>query len=410
MDKQLILILKTYPKVSETFIMHEITQLIASGISPIIFSRMAPTDEPFNHKEADSHNLPVYYIPYSHPQGVDASYRLLYRCAHNYDYPKIRSLCVECYHRYKANKADYGIYCLYGALWILDHLDVTQITQYHIHSQFLDYPTEIAYYMNQISGVEYSISCHSKDLYTSPPENILRFVSCAKGIKTCTEYNAQYLRNLIGDKCPISMAYHGVNCEFFSRNSMIQSELRLLSVARMVRKKGYSFILKSLNMLKVRYPNFRYTIIGHGKLEDSIREQIHFLGLDNNVVIIQYAPQEVIRDYLMHTDIFINASVITHDGDRDGIPNSIAEAMSMEVPVVATDISGIPEIVRHLETGYLANMHDAGSLYNGLVYYIEFPDERKRIVRNARQFITEHFDSNKTFGRCLAFFGQMLKS
>lgn len=407
MNKQLVIILKTFPKLSETFILQEIIQLVRCGINPIIYSRAYPVDEPFTQSAINGVNLDVRYIPYATRDKDDSLYKVIWRLRKKYGLRTMIQMYREAKNRGKGQKKNKSRLCAYAALWILDNLNPEDPHSYHIHTQFLDYPTEIAYNIHRLSGIEYSISCHAKDIYTSPEVNIKEYIKNAVAVKTCTKYNANYLSELAGGGEKIHTVYHGINCNFFSRDA-IDNHLRLISVARLVEKKGYFTILKALNMLKSRYPNFIYTIIGHGDLQQEILKQISFLHLENHVIIIPYALQEVIRDYLRHSDIFINASIITKSGDRDGIPNSIAEAMAMGVPVVATDVSGISELVHHKETGYLAQTRDASSIYNGLVYYIENPNERERIARNGCKYVRDNFNKDKMFSQCKQFYSELL--
>lgn len=408
MNKQLIIILKTFPKLSETFIQQEIIQLISCGINPIIYSRAYPKNEPYSHPAINGLNLDVRYIPYATRNGKDSLFRIVHRLRKKYGLSKMIQLYREAMSSTDDMNKSKSRLCVYAALWILDNLNPQDPSSYHIHAQFLDYPTEIAYNIHRLSGIDYSISCHAKDIYTSPESDIKKFVENSTAIKTCTKYNAKYLNDYVNDTKKISTIYHGVDCNFFSQEPSC-NPIRLISVARLVEKKGYFTILKALYMLKSRYPNFIYTIIGHGELQQEIQKHISFLHLEKNVILIPYAVQEIIRDYLKQSDIFINASIVTKNGDRDGIPNSIAEAMSMGVPVIATDVSGINELIHHKETGYLAQTRDAASIYNGLVYYLEFPEERKRISRNACKFVQDNFNRDNLFIQCKQFYLERLK-
>lgn len=408
MQKTLVLILKAFPRISETFILQEVRQLEARGCPMVIFSRAFPEDEPFVQTAALGVKTAVHYIPYALPQGKDSVRQLLKRLAKKYDAKLMKETYMSAKALNKKDPENKSRHCVYAAMWILDQLNVACPDDYHVHAQFLDYPAEIAYYINKFSGIDYSISCHAKDIYTSPKADHIKFLSSAVALKTCTEYNSAYLKEETGMPEKIHTVFHGIDADFFSREA-ISGKIRLVSVARLVEKKGYFIMLKALDMLNKSYPNFQMTIIGHGKLDNEIREQIKFLNLQDKVIIIPYATREVVRDYLLHSDIFVNASIITKSGDRDGIPNSIAEAMSMELPVVASDISGIGELVKHLETGYLAQTRDAASLFQGISYYIENPEERKAVGKRARAFILEHFTAGHTFEDCMKFYESLLK-
>lgn len=405
--KKLVFILKAFPRISETFILQEILKLEKQGIPLVIFSRAYPEDEPFVQTAALGLKTSVHYIPYALPKGQDSVRQLLKRLKNRYDTRFMRDKYQEAKRIQKQNPENRSRHCVYAAMWILDQLQPASPEEYHVHAQFLDYPSEIAYYIHLFSGIGYSISSHAKDIYTSPKPDHIRFLTSATALKTCTEYNAAYLKEETGLIEKIHTVYHGVDAGFFSREAF-RGKIRLVSVARLVEKKGYFVMLKALDMLNKRYPDFQMTIIGHGKLDREIRDQIRFLHLEDKVVIIPYATREVVRDYLLHSDIFLNASIITKSGDRDGIPNSIAEAMSMELPVVASDISGIGEIVKHLDTGYLAKSRNAASLYDGLVYFIENPKEGIAVGKRARAYILKHFTVDGAFADCLSFYKSLL--
>jgi glycosyltransferase involved in cell wall biosynthesis len=407
-EKKLIILLKSFPKISETFILQELVLLSQRGFDPIIYARVKPKEETIVHslmkqlKIKDIRYLPLYSL----------KTRMIILCLFlktiiQFGTKVVWKIFMEGRRNAKNDIYKQSILCFYAAIWIIHDLKLCKGAKYHIHAQFLDYPTEIAWIINQLTGIEYSISSHAKDIYTTSKEDIQKYIYQATKIKTCTEYNRIYLSELVGDE-KVERIYHGVNCDFFSMQKL-QTKIRLLSVARLVEKKGFINILKALDILRIKYPDFIYTIIGHGELHNVIVDYIEFLDIKEHILIIPYATQEVVRDYLSISDVFINASLVTKNGDRDGIPNSVAEAMAMEIPVIATNISGITELVKHKETGYLAESNNAMSIYEGIMYYIENKDAKEMIIRNAFQLIQEHFSAQKVFERCELFYRSLLK-
>jgi glycosyltransferase involved in cell wall biosynthesis len=397
--------MKSFPKLSETFILQEIALLTKNGFEPVVYARVKPKEETITHAMMSELNINVRYFPvYSLKTRLKLLY-LFIKTMIQYETKTVWELFMYARKKSKIDIYKQSILCFYATLWVVHDLELNNRTgiNYHIHAQFLDYPTEIAYNIHQLTGIEYSISSHAKDIYTTTKEDIHKFVGAAVKIKTCTEYNRKYLSELLGNDTKIERIYHGINCNFFSKRNL-QSSIRLISVARLVEKKGFITILKALDILRIKYPNFIYTIIGHGELYGDIMRHISFLNLDKHIHIIPYAAQEVVRDYLSMSDIFINASLVAKNGDRDGIPNSIAEAMAMEVPVIGTAISGITELIKHKETGYLAESKNAMSIYNGIVFYIENREHKEQIIQNAWQFIQDNFCSEKVFEQCKQFY------
>ena len=406
MSKKMIMILKSFPKLSETFILQELVLLHKNKFELFIYARNKTQDEPFTHTILKDLNIEVKYIPIPKWYRV---YPILLTMLTKFETKKVWNLFVNTRKKSKNRLSKKRkLFCFYGALWIIKDLKIgISNNNYHIHSQFIDFIVEIAYNIHQLAGIEYSISSHAKDIYTTPKEDLIRYMESAKKIKTCTDYNKNYLQSLSENKLQIERIYHGIDCEFFSKKNL-QSNIRLITVARFVEKKGYKYILEALAILKNKYPNFIYTIIGHGILYDDIQKLINSMNLQKNIQIIQFATQEVIRDYLSLSDIFLNASIITENGDRDGIPNSIAEAMAMEIPVVGTSVSGITELIKHKVTGYLAESNNSESLYKGIIFYLENKDDRVRIVENAYAFISDNFYSKKKFNDCRLFYESVL--
>ncbi len=405
MEKVLIILVKIFPKVSETFIYKEISLLCQYGYRPIIYSMWPPDGEPSLNKVDLFPDIEVRYVP-PFSDDHDEMKMLMRRLKKKYSEELINRLARISTTEYATGRGKRKFICCHAAFRIIEDLGFTDPQNYHIHAQFLDYPAEIAYLIHEITGVNYSISCHARDIYTSSPEDIKKVVSNSIGLKTCTHYNAHYLKDIV-DVPDIKTVYHGVDCDFFT-NHHEEKPLRLLSVARFVEKKGYPYMFEALAKFMEKNSNFILTIIGHGKLEEECRKLIQSHHLEDKVVVIPYASKAIVKYYLANCDIFINASVIAHDNDRDGIPNSVAEAMSMEVPVIATDVSGISELVIHKETGYLAIPNNADSLLDGLEYFIHNPEDRKRIAQNGRSYVLDHFQSKMMFEDCLAFYSEVL--
>lgn len=407
MNKQLIIILKSFPKISETFILQELVLLTKNNYKPIIYARVKPKEEKIVHKLVDELNLEVRYLPRLNFRSKIKLFWILLKMIYKFDAKLIIKLLIDAYKKSRNNIYRQSILCFFGAIWIINDLKLKKGANYHMHPQFLDYPAEITNIIYKITKIEYSISSHAKDIYTTPKELIQEFVSNATHIKTCTKYNYKYLCEATNTPEKIHMIYHGINCDFFSK-SKLKKQIRLISIARLVEKKGFFDILKALSILKIRYPDFIYTIIGHGELHDEIIKHIDFLNLNENIQIIPYATQEVVRDYLSFSDVFINASLITKNGDRDGIPNSIAEAMAMEVPVIGTEVSGITELLKHKQTGYLAESKNAMSIYEGILFFLENEDLKDEIVQNAHRYIFENFHYLSVFKKCEEFYMKLV--
>lgn len=407
MKQKLIIIIKSFPKLSETFILQELKHLIDQGFSPVIYAYRS--QEEMIHPDALLVSPYIRYLSFSAKNIRKNLLPLLLFAYKNCNRNAVKNVFLQSMKTFRTDEDHIMFMCFYAALWIIRDMRLHEAPdKSHIHTQFLDFPTLVANNIKAFIGTEYSISCHAKDIYLTDNDTCIKFIKDAKLLKTCTNFNVDHLAGIVGGADKLRLIYHGIDTKFFSKEHSCKT-LRLLSVARLVEKKGYIYILKALDILKVNYPNFRYTIIGHGKLESQILEYIDYLGLKSKINIITYTSKQTIKDYLEHTDIFLNGSVVTAKGDRDGIPNSLLEAMAMEVPVVATDVSGISEVVAHKQTGYLCESRDPMDIYNGILYYIENPAERMRIAENARKFVEEKFDSENLFEKCADFYQEVME-
>ena len=408
MKQNLIIIMKSFPKLSETFILQELKHMIDQGFSPVIYAYRS--QEEIIHSDVLMVSPYVRYLSFSAKNIRKNLLSLLLFAYRKCNRKAVKNVFLQSMKTFKADEDHIMFMCFYAALWIIRDMRLDEASdKFHIHTQFLDFPTLVANNIKAFVGTDYSISCHAKDIYLTDNDTCMKFINDAKLLKTCTKFNVDHLAKTVGSAEKLRLIYHGIDTKFFSKEHS-NKPLRLLSVARLVEKKGYIYILKALDILRVNYPNFRYTIIGHGKLESQISEYINYLGLKSYVNIITYASKQTIKDYLEHTDIFLNGSVVTAKGDRDGIPNSLLEAMAMEVPVVATDVSGISEVITHKQTGYLCESRDAMDIYNGILYYIENPAERTRIAENARKFVEDKFDSVKLFEKCADFYQEVIEN
>jgi len=178
----------------------------------------------------------------------------------------------------------------------------------------------------------------------------------------------------------------------------------LLSVGQLKEKKGFSYLIEACRFLKNRGYDFRCEIVGEGPKRAELEALITALDLDGTVVLQGALPHsEVVARYAQAT-LFALACVLAEDGDRDGIPNVVLEAMAMQVPVVSTRLSGIPEVVEDGLTGLLVQPGDAKTLADALARLLDAPDLRERLGRQGRKRVEERFNSRNNVGQLIELF------
>lgn len=195
----------------------------------------------------------------------------------------------------------------------------------------------------------------------------------------------------------------GVNVSKFiyKERITISHPIKLLSIARLTEKKGISVAINACLLLKQQNVDFDYTIIGDGPLRKELESQVANLGLSDKIAFLGAQTQETVSEYLNNSDVFLLPSVTAADGDMEGIPVALMEAMAIGIPVISTFHSGIPELIEDRVSGFLVNENDAASIAGVISEIIDNPGVLPDICRNAKQKIDNEFDQDKSYSRML---------
>jgi glycosyltransferase involved in cell wall biosynthesis len=225
-------------------------------------------------------------------------------------------------------------------------------------------------------------------------------------VVTCTEYNRRYLMALCNaEPGAIHRIYHGIDTRLFSLSpdgiSKAEKPYRILTVARLIAKKGLPTVYRALKVLKDKGVAFQHTLIGDGEDREKILAVIKDLGLSTHTRWLGTQPHEVVRDYYKRAHLFVLGCEVAPNGDRDGIPNVLFESMAMGVPVVATRLSAIPELVENEKTGLLVAPGQPQQLAEAMLKMLTDDALRTRVIPAARQRVLQDFD-NKVLVKELA--------
>ena len=379
------LLVKIYPKLSETFILEEILGLERLGQELHIFAMQAPTDE-FQHDAVDRVRAPVTYLPEAKSTNL-----LTLLCAH---------LSLLVYRPLAYFSGLRSAMSRRGALtdfvragWLAHNLQRKGIR--HLHTHFISRPADIAELVAKL-GVPFSISAHAKDIYLSSPDDLRRKLDAARFTVTCTEYNRQTLAR-IAPGADIQRMYHGVDADRFCRghDAIAAHPPLVLAVGRLREKKGFDTLIEACRRLADRGLDFRCEIVGYGDQHASLQQQIERDGLQGRVMLTGKLPRDAVISRYRRAAAFVQPSRIGQDGDRDGIPNVLLEAMAMELPVVSTRISGIPEVVAHEHNGLLIEPDRPADLADAIARLLADTPLRKRLGRAGRETIGSGFDNDR---------------
>lgn len=398
-------ILKGYPRVSETFIAQEIYLLEQQGFKIEILS-MRKAREPERQPIISKIQAPVTYIP----EYIWAEFKTVLvenlRTCRLYPGRYLKYLAVAL-GRSLAQRDDSPIKRFLQAGWMISRKNLGQANSpiHHLHSHFAHTPTEMTWYMSKVAGLKYSISAHAKDIYTISAKELTERINSSELIMTCTSYNHGFMQALPGIQAEkVHKVYHGINLESFKpQNEKTYSPQELsqfVSVGRLVEKKGYDVIFAALHQLKKENIPFGYDIYGAGELKGELLKLRDSLGLQEEIRFHYTATHPQIIERFNKGGIFICGSKLTESGDRDGIPNTVAEAMSMELPVVATSVSGIPELITHGADGILIEEKKPEQLVKALKDLLQNPESAHALGRAARQKVARVFDSSQLIKNC----------
>jgi glycosyltransferase involved in cell wall biosynthesis len=255
----------------------------------------------------------------------------------------------------------------------------------HLHAHFLHTPASVARYASLIAGLKWTVSAHAKDIWTLPAWETRAKLAEAGWVATCTEVARCHLASLAPRPDAVKLCYHGLDFERFqtapprpSRNdgSDPQDPVLLLSVGRVVPKKGYDDLFAALGLLPAGL-EWRFVHIGGGG--SSLQRQADRLGLSHRVELRGAQAQPEVLAAYREADLFVLASKVAKDGDRDGLPNVLIEAQSQRLACIATNVSAIPELIQGGVTGVLTSPGNPTALSEALASLIRNPTRRARL-------------------------------
>jgi glycosyltransferase involved in cell wall biosynthesis len=272
------------------------------------------------------------------------------------------------------------------------------VTQFHAH--FAHSPASVAFFASRLSGLPFSFTAHAKDIYTSDPRQLREKITASRFVVTCTEYNKHHLTRLKGKAAtPIFCAYHGIDIQLFAPGIprwRPTPPYRLLTVARLTAKKGIPIVIEAFKILVDRGVDLTYTLIGDGEDRPAILDRIHATGMSERIQWLGTQPHHVVLDHYRRSDLFLIGCEIAKNGDRDGIPNVLVESLAMGVPVVATRVSAIPELVQDGATGLLVPPKDARALADAAQRLLVETDLRRTVIEGGIARVRAEFDNRKT--------------
>ncbi len=402
---RLLYILAEFPSLSETFVLREMAGLEQMGFDITVYACARGETEGM-HQEAAPFLETAIFRPPVRQFALHRAWLTTLR------QQPLRSAIVGVPHVAKALTFKWTPPQMASAIWSAAYLArrLDEIAIDHIHAQFASYPAAVALLTSRLTGIPFSFSAHANDIFADTSPYWRRQGRAARFAAVCSECGLARVRELCRreDAEKLHLIYHGVDLRHFSPPASEtpagaggEGPVRLLSVGRFVPKKGFEVLLRACHLVALRGRDFAVTIVGDGPLRSGMEALARRLGLAERVTFAGPRRFDEMPPIYRTADLFALSSVVTPDGDREGIPNAILEAMASGLPVVSCDVGGITEAVVHGETGLIAASGEPDDFAAKLDTLVTDAGLRRRLGESGRQLVERKFDAAESL-RALA--------
>lgn len=383
-------VLKMYPRFSETFIVSEILAREAAGEEVVIYSMRPPVDHRF-HPELARVQAPVY--PISRATSPRRFWDVV-RAASAQDVRLAEGIASSLPDLLRESADDAEQAITVSAL-ALEH------GVRHFHAHFASMSTTVARLASLITGIPYSFTAHAKDIFheSVDPDDLRRKLRDAHHAITISNFNLEFLRTTYGKAVTsrLHLVYNGIDLDRFAYRPRAQmpEAPRILSVGRLVEKKGFDQLVAAAAQLLKAGRELTVTIIGEGPLRAELTQQIVDLGVQDHVRLLGPRTQEEVREALMSHDLFVAPFQVAADGNADGLPTVLLEAMAVGIPIVAGDVTAVGEVIRTGETGWLVPSNDLPALVSAMSEALDSTTDIDTITAGARARVEELFNTHE---------------
>lgn len=397
---KLVIVLKGYPRLSETFIAQEILGLEQSGFELQLVSLRHPTDSR-RHAVHDEIQAPVNYLPeYLHEEPVRV-FRSLLRARKLPGFAAaFKAFRDDLRHDRTRNRVRrFGQAMVLAAEWPAD--------AHWVYAHFIHTPASVAAYAARMLEVPWSVSAHAKDIWTSSDRELSTKLDSARWAVTCTAFGHRHLQSLASHPETVHLSYHGIDLQRFPAHQRPESvrdgsdaedPVVILSVGRAVDKKGFDTLLRALAALPAEL-HWRFVHVGNGAERAKLQALAAELGIEQRISWLGAIDQsEVLANY-WSSDLFVLACRVSDDGDRDGLPNVLVEAASQGLPCLSTRVSAIPELFTDGENALLVESEDVPALSAALARAITQPRLRDRLGAAAQDKVRSKLDHHASIAQ-----------
>ena len=399
-------IVSRFPHLPETFILREMISLERLGwqieLYPLIIQR-----QDLIHQEARPWLSRAHFVPWISLDLLKANLMNLHHRPRQY----LSLFWRVFWENFRSPKFLVRALLLFPrAVWMADRFRADGIN--HIHAHYATHPALVAWLINQLTGISYSITVHAHDIFVEKPMLATKLQDSVF-VSSISEFNRKYLADMFGPwvqqkteiiRCGIDPAYYGG--ERSMKVGETSSRLEIISIGSLQPYKGHIFLVKACVELKKRGIPFRCRIVGGGDMRSLLERTIRESQLDDLVELMGPRTQDEVSQLLRTANCYVQPSVITPSGKMEGIPVALMEAMVSGIPVVATSISGIPELVRNGDTGWLVPPESVDALAEALSHIYRDPAEARQRARSGREWVLDEFELSSNAQKLSSLFAQ----
>jgi colanic acid/amylovoran biosynthesis glycosyltransferase len=398
-------IMSRFPKLTETFILYEMLAMRQQGIQVEVYPLLREREDVM-HPEAVQFVEVAHFQPFISLAIARANLHFLLK--------KPFAYLKTFWDVMRANWGSFNFFMAVIGIFPKSVLFAYQMRAdnvQHVHAHFASHPAAAGFIIHRLVGIPYSFTAHGSDLHRDRhmlPEK----VDEAAFVAAISEYN----KELIISECrgnyreKVKVVHCGVDTEVFRARSHEtpyekgENPFMILCVGTLHEVKGQAYLIEACHQLQERGFDFECHFVGDGPDKKSLTELVEQAGLSEKVRFHGRLTRDEIARLLLDADVLTAPSVPTRDARREGIPVVLMEAMGSGVPVIASKLSGIPELVNNQLTGLLVPPRDAASLADALERYLKDPELRHRLGCAGRETVVREFDLNQNAARLARLF------
>lgn len=388
-NRKLAYLVSRFPKISETFILYEILELRKLGFEIDIFPLVRERED-VQHPEVASLTSRTHYHSVLSVSVVLAQFFWIARRPVQY----IGAL----WNVFRGNASSPKFLIRGIVAFLLAGLFAKEIKRSgigHVHAHWATHPALAAYVVHRLTGLPYSFTAHAHDIYVE--QSMLREkIDDSEFVVTISEFNRRFLAGLYGQEIAkkIDVIHCGIDLDVFQPRETTQKadEFTLICVASLEEKKGHKYLIEACAQLVKKGVALNCLLVGDGDLRAELEAMIQQYGLLQHVKLLGRQPRHRVGELLAQSHALILPSIVTSKGKMEGIPVALMEALAMQMPVIATNISGVSELVEHNVTGLLVPEKDASALAAAIETVRQDPDAAAARGRRGREKVVAEFD------------------